>query len=125
MAKRLGIWLSTVPVGLRRRIGVAGGRSEDEGVEDSFGRSVHASPIILAISHIFEVIWNDIDLYHAYRDFTTDPIRYPAEDLRALISELASVPTPSYWDLTDMCTIIDRKRTTLHPDCRCGDSRAN
>ncbi|ESK96883.1 alpha-glucosidase [Moniliophthora roreri MCA 2997] len=37
-----------------------------------------------------EVMWNDIDLYTAYRDFTTDPGRFPAEDVRGFIRELAS-----------------------------------
>lgn len=36
-----------------------------------------------------EVLWNDIDLYHAVRDFTTDPVSYPGEDVRAFIRELA------------------------------------
>ncbi|PFH47654.1 glycoside hydrolase family 31 protein [Amanita thiersii Skay4041] len=35
-----------------------------------------------------EVMWNDIDLYHANRDFTTDPVSFPAESVRALITEL-------------------------------------
>jgi len=93
MAKRLGVWLPTVPVGLRRCIGVAGGRSKDELLEDSFGRLACTSPTILAISatYVFQVIWSDIDLYHAYRDFTTDPVRYPAEEMRDFISELVSV----------------------------------
>ncbi|KAI5116414.1 hypothetical protein M0805_008490 [Coniferiporia weirii] len=37
-----------------------------------------------------EVMWNDIDLYHAFRDFTTDPVSFPAEDVRAFIRQLAS-----------------------------------
>ncbi|GLB41383.1 putative glycosyl hydrolase 31 family protein [Lyophyllum shimeji] len=37
-----------------------------------------------------EVMWNDIDLYHAVRDFTTDPVTYPAEEVRAFIRELAA-----------------------------------
>ncbi|KAH8111170.1 glycosyl hydrolases family 31-domain-containing protein [Phellopilus nigrolimitatus] len=37
-----------------------------------------------------EVMWNDIDLYHALRDFTTDPVSFPAEDMRSFIRELAS-----------------------------------
>ncbi|OJA17279.1 hypothetical protein AZE42_13408, partial [Rhizopogon vesiculosus] len=37
-----------------------------------------------------EVQWNDIDLYHAYRDFTTDPVSFPADELRAFIQELAA-----------------------------------
>ncbi|KAF8344954.1 glycoside hydrolase family 31 protein [Amanita rubescens] len=35
-----------------------------------------------------EVMWNDIDLYHAYRDFTTDPNRFPADQVRTFIEEL-------------------------------------
>ncbi|KAI0800475.1 glycosyl hydrolases family 31-domain-containing protein [Fomes fomentarius] len=37
-----------------------------------------------------EVMWNDIDLYHAYRDFTTDPVSFPAEEVRAFIRDLAA-----------------------------------
>ncbi|KAG1814614.1 glycoside hydrolase family 31 protein [Suillus subaureus] len=37
-----------------------------------------------------EVQWNDIDLYHAYRDFTTDPVSFPGDELRAFIQELAA-----------------------------------
>lgn len=36
------------------------------------------------------VQWNDIDLYHAYRDFTTDPVRFPAEELQQFIEQLVS-----------------------------------
>lgn len=37
-----------------------------------------------------EVMWNDIDLYHAVRDFTTDPVSFPADEVRAFIEELVS-----------------------------------
>ncbi|THU98209.1 hypothetical protein K435DRAFT_885246 [Dendrothele bispora CBS 962.96] len=37
-----------------------------------------------------EVIWNDIDLYHAFRSFTSDPVSFPAEEMRSFIQELAS-----------------------------------
>ncbi|KAH9947326.1 glycosyl hydrolases family 31-domain-containing protein [Amylocystis lapponica] len=37
-----------------------------------------------------EVMWNDIDLYHALRDFTTDPVSYPADEMRMFIRELAA-----------------------------------
>ena len=76
-------------------------------------------------AYVFEVIWSDIDLYHAYRDFTTDPVRYPAEDMREFISELASVPAPSDRALIDIHAIVDRKRATLRTDRGRGDSRLN
>lgn len=34
------------------------------------------------------VMWNDIDLYHAVRDFTTDPVTFPGEEVRSFINEL-------------------------------------
>ena len=37
-----------------------------------------------------EVMWNDIDLYHAYRDFTSDPVSFPGEEMRSFIRELVS-----------------------------------
>ncbi|KZT24332.1 glycoside hydrolase family 31 protein [Neolentinus lepideus HHB14362 ss-1] len=37
-----------------------------------------------------EVMWNDIDLYLAYRDFTSDPVSFPGEEMRAFIHELAA-----------------------------------
>jgi alpha-glucosidase len=33
-------------------------------------------------------MWNDIDLYHAYRDFTVDPVTFPGDEHRAFIEEL-------------------------------------
>ncbi|KAJ8463569.1 hypothetical protein ONZ45_g17534 [Pleurotus djamor] len=36
-----------------------------------------------------EVMWNDIDLYHAVRDFTVDPVSFPPDQVRAFIRELA------------------------------------
>ncbi|KZV75261.1 glycoside hydrolase family 31 protein [Peniophora sp. CONT] len=36
-----------------------------------------------------EVMWNDIDLYHDLRDFTSDPERFPPEEMRAFTQELA------------------------------------
>lgn len=35
-------------------------------------------------------MWNDIDLYHAFRDFTSDPVTYPREAMRAFTTELVS-----------------------------------
>jgi hypothetical protein len=72
-------------------------------------------------------MWSDIDLYHAYRDFTTDPVRYPAGEMRDFISELASVPASACdWCLIDVCRpIVGCKRATLHTDRGCGDPRVN
>ncbi|KAF7966062.1 hypothetical protein HWV62_40232 [Athelia sp. TMB] len=36
------------------------------------------------------VIWNDIDLYHDLRDFTTDLINFPGGEMREFINELKS-----------------------------------
>lgn len=36
-------------------------------------------------------MWNDIDLYHAVRDFTTDPVTFPGEEVRSFIRELVSI----------------------------------
>ncbi|EKM60245.1 glycoside hydrolase family 31 protein [Phanerochaete carnosa HHB-10118-sp] len=36
-----------------------------------------------------EVMWNDIDLYHAFRDFTADPVSFPPDEMRTFIQELA------------------------------------
>jgi alpha-glucosidase len=33
-------------------------------------------------------MWNDIDLYHSFRDFTTDPVSFPEDEMRAFIGEL-------------------------------------
>ncbi|KAI0816891.1 glycosyl hydrolases family 31-domain-containing protein [Trametes gibbosa] len=37
-----------------------------------------------------EVMWNDIDLYHALRDFTTDPTSFPADQMQTFIAELTA-----------------------------------
>ncbi|KAF8132870.1 glycoside hydrolase family 31 protein [Boletus edulis] len=37
-----------------------------------------------------EVQWNDIDLYHAFRGFTTDPVRFPGEELQQFIEQLTA-----------------------------------
>jgi alpha-glucosidase len=33
-------------------------------------------------------MWNDIDMYHAVRDFTSDPVSFPADDMRKLVEDL-------------------------------------
>ncbi|KAJ7183712.1 glycosyl hydrolases family 31-domain-containing protein [Mycena filopes] len=35
-----------------------------------------------------ETMWNDIDLYHAFRDFTADPVSFPPAEMKAWIGEL-------------------------------------
>lgn len=61
------------------------------------------------------VMWNDIDVYHALRDFTTDPVTFPGEEVRAFIQELVR------W----LCRFVRHyayllegiQPSTLHPDC--------
>ena len=38
-------------------------------------------------------MWNDIDLYHAFRDFTTDPVTFPGDQMRSFIDELVMYST--------------------------------
>lgn len=38
-----------------------------------------------------QVMWNDIDLYHAFRDFTTDPVSFPIDEVKAFIDELVRI----------------------------------
>ncbi|GAW03388.1 glycoside hydrolase family 31 protein [Lentinula edodes] len=47
-----------------------------------------------------EVMWNDIDLYHAFRDFTSDPVSFPGDAMRAFIQEppITNI-TSLYWTL--------------------------
>ncbi|PPQ96096.1 hypothetical protein CVT26_004728 [Gymnopilus dilepis] len=42
-----------------------------------------------------EVMWNDIDLYHAVRDFTSDPVSFPADEMRAFIRDLVCFYRPT------------------------------
>ncbi|EIM91809.1 uncharacterized protein STEHIDRAFT_151169 [Stereum hirsutum FP-91666 SS1] len=37
-----------------------------------------------------ETIWNDIDVYHSLRDFTSDPISYPGDQMREFIANLTA-----------------------------------
>ncbi|KAG8221683.1 glycoside hydrolase family 31 protein [Butyriboletus roseoflavus] len=45
------------------------------------------------------VQWNDIDLYHAYRDFTTDPVRFSADELQQFIEQLCMLNRSNYIDI--------------------------
>jgi len=51
------------------------------------GRHVSASKLAPDDNSLI-VMWNDIDLYHAVRDFTADPISFPPEQVRAFIQDL-------------------------------------
>jgi alpha-glucosidase len=46
-------------------------------------------------------MWNDIDLYHAFRDFTSDPVTYPMDAVHAFTAEL-------------VCGFLCRKSELLH-----------
>jgi alpha-glucosidase len=38
-----------------------------------------------------ETMWNDIDLYLAYRDFTSDPVSFPGSEMQQFIEGLVSL----------------------------------
>jgi hypothetical protein len=38
------------------------------------------------------VMWNDLELYHHYRDFTLDPVTFPAREMRDFIRSLVRRP---------------------------------
>lgn len=40
-----------------------------------------------------EAMWNDIDVYHSLRDFTSDPISYPGDQMRDFIRNLVRLTT--------------------------------
>ncbi len=54
-------------------------------------------------------MWNDIDLYHAVRDFTTDPVSYRGEDVRVFTHELVCHAYQSVWRIL---ILLHRQRTT-------------
>ena len=37
-------------------------------------------------------MWNDLELYHDYRDFTVDPVAFPPNDMRDFIRSLVRQP---------------------------------
>ncbi|KAF9779894.1 glycosyl hydrolases family 31-domain-containing protein [Thelephora terrestris] len=68
-----------------------------------------------------EVIWSDIDLYHAYRDFTTDPVRYPTEDIRSFISALASAANEQHYvPIVDAAIPVLTNKTDAYPPYETG-----
>ncbi|KAJ8082762.1 hypothetical protein PM082_008618 [Marasmius tenuissimus] len=57
-----------------------------------------------------EVMWNDIDLYLAFRDFTTDPGRFPGADVKAFIEELVRLPEARRFDLKLTMLLFNRQK---------------
>ncbi len=58
-------------------------------------------------------MWNDIDLYHAVRDFTTDPVSFPGDQMRDFINELVgrNIQTDSdNWQCLLIHVIPDRRQ---------------
>jgi hypothetical protein len=46
-------------------------------------------PGLLALTNC-SVMWNDLELYHDYRDFTVDPVTFSANEMRDFIRNLVS-----------------------------------
>jgi alpha-glucosidase len=44
---------------------------------------------LLALANC-SVMWNDLELYHDYRDFTVDPVEFAANEMRDFIRNLVS-----------------------------------
>ncbi|KAI0354750.1 hypothetical protein OH77DRAFT_1548060 [Trametes cingulata] len=63
-----------------------------------------------------ETMWNDIDLYQAARDFTTDPVSYPPEEVREFIRGLV-VHHQHYIPIVDAATPHVENDTDLAPSC--------
>ena len=38
-----------------------------------------------------KVMWNDLDIYLARRDFTNDPVSFPIDEMKAMIDDLVGV----------------------------------
>jgi hypothetical protein len=63
-------------------------------------------------------MWNDIDLYHDFRDFTTDPNSFPGEEMRTFIRHLHSQDQRCKWAgyrLTLMSRLPIYKLRYTHP----------
>ncbi|KAG2130855.1 glycosyl hydrolases family 31-domain-containing protein, partial [Suillus clintonianus] len=60
-----------------------------------------------------EVQWNDIDLYHAYRDFTTDPVSFPGDEVRGFIQELVA-NHQHYIPIVDAAIAVTRNSTDVY-----------
>lgn len=69
-------------------------------------------------------MWNDIDMYHAYRDFTLDPVAYPVDEFKAFVDELVCALRPRS-SVSAHAGASARKQPALYPDCRCRDSQAD
>ena len=63
-------------------------RAADIPLEGSGNDHAQSTDLILINPHA--VMWNDLELYHDYRDFTTDPATFPAEEMRKFIRDLVS-----------------------------------
>jgi alpha-glucosidase len=57
-----------------------------------------STPLSLSAKTASVVMWNDIDLYHAVRDFTTDPVSFPADEVKAFIANLVRASIILYTD---------------------------
>ena len=75
-----------------------------------------------------ETMWNDIDLYHSFRDFTTDPVSFPIDEVKAFIEELVSCAAEKGARavvLIFLSFLLGGKQPTLHPDCGCWHRSSN
>ncbi|KAG2148632.1 hypothetical protein BD769DRAFT_1660159 [Suillus cothurnatus] len=81
-----------------------------------YGTNIYGLGEMRAAGIPLEVQWNDIDVHHAYRDFTTDPVSFPGE-LRAFIRELAVNNQHCNWACT--FSLPNLMELVRYPHCGC------
>ncbi|KAF5346403.1 hypothetical protein D9758_012755 [Tetrapyrgos nigripes] len=69
-----------------------------------------------------EVMWNDIDLYHAFRDFTSDPVSFNGDEMRAFIRELAA-NNQKYIPILDAAVPVTVNDTDVYDPYTVGSER--
>jgi hypothetical protein len=61
------------------------------------------------------VMWNDLELYQDYRDFTVDPVTFPPNEMRDFIGNLVSQPVLLLrLPRVRLTVCIEGKRTALY-----------
>ncbi|KLO16236.1 glycoside hydrolase family 31 protein [Schizopora paradoxa] len=60
-----------------------------------------------------EVMWSDIDIYHSLRDFTSDPVSFPGDEMRTYIQEL-NANNQHFIPIVDAAIAIQANSTDIY-----------